>query len=278
MLDLVLGTMNGELMSFGTAVPFHPLNAWASMPNNGGRNGFTHGRHQGVFLYDISALSSGLHSGSFFDFGSPPVPSHDPLPPSFSSSPSAPLKAPGLVGSSGSGSGSYSRSTVGGIRLASNDIREVVGRCVMVTFEIVDKRPMDADVTAKLDGAAGRAPMNEGNSKEEQQSEAEAVEMGGNKRRRGDRSYDVSLSLGSNILDPLLTATYGAPGVYTVEFELPRPMLANVVRCFTALPLLLHCHEPSYVVLHLIRVNVCQLIARRQIIRYYTFRAGAARC
>ena len=167
---------------------------------------------------------------------------------------------------------------MGGIRLASNDIREVVGRCVMVTFEIVDKRPMDADVTAKLDGAAGRAPMNEGNSKEEQQSEAEAVEMGGNKRRRGDRSYDVSLSLGSNILDPLLTATYGAPGVYTVEFELPRPMLANVVRCFTALPLLLHCHEPSYVVLHLIRVNVCQLIARRQIIRYYTFRAGAARC
>ena len=134
---------------------------------------------------------------------------------------------------------------MGGIRLASNDIREVVGRCVMVTFEIVDKRPMDADVTAKLDGAAGRAPMNEGNSKEEQQSEAEAVEMGGNKRRRGDRSYDVSLSLGSNILDPLLTATYGAPGVYTVEFELPRPMLANVVRCFTALPLLLHRFNSS---------------------------------
>lgn len=216
MLDLVLGTMNGELMSFGTAVPYHPLNTWASMPNNGGRNGFTHGRHQGVFLYDISALSSGLGSGSFIDFR--PA----------SSSPLS--KVPGLIGSSGSSGGSYGSSNTGVARLASNDVREVVGRYVTVTFEIVDKRPMDADMAAKLDRAAGRVPRNEESSdEEEQEGEAEAVKGGEKKRRRGDRSYDVSLSLGSSILDPLLTATFDAPGVYTVEFDLPTPMLANVV-------------------------------------------------
>ena len=51
-----------------------------------------------------------------------------------------------------------------------------------------------------------------------------------NKRKLGERVYYVTLSLGSNALDPLVAASFDAPGVYTLEFELPRPMLATVVR------------------------------------------------
>ena len=41
-LDLVIGTMSGQLLLFETAVPFHPVNAWNSFPKNR-LNGFTHG-------------------------------------------------------------------------------------------------------------------------------------------------------------------------------------------------------------------------------------------
>lgn len=41
-LDLVVGTLNGQVMLFETAVPFHPVNAWTSFPKNR-LNGFTHG-------------------------------------------------------------------------------------------------------------------------------------------------------------------------------------------------------------------------------------------
>jgi hypothetical protein len=41
-LDLLVGTMNGRMLLFETAVPFHPVNAWNSFPKNR-LNGFTHG-------------------------------------------------------------------------------------------------------------------------------------------------------------------------------------------------------------------------------------------
>jgi len=48
-LDLVIGTMSGQLLLFETAVPFHPVNAWNSFPKNR-LNGFTHG-DRGIFLH-----------------------------------------------------------------------------------------------------------------------------------------------------------------------------------------------------------------------------------
>ena len=207
-----------ELMSFGTSVPYHPLNAWGSMPNGGGRNGFTHGRHQGVFLYDMGALSSGTHSGSFFDFDE-----SSPPPPSKTASAS-------VSGSTGGGSESY------GLKVASNEIREVVGRFVTVTFEIVDKRPMDVaaaekyrNAKAQKEAAGGEEGRGEGELSEEEKYEREMLGER-NKRKLGERVYYVTLSLGSNALDPLVAASFDAPGVYTLEFELPRPMLATVVR------------------------------------------------
>jgi hypothetical protein len=59
-MDLVLGTMGGELLAFGTSAPYHPLNSWPGMPRHQ-RNGFTHGRHFGVFLHGGSG--SGLPAG-----------------------------------------------------------------------------------------------------------------------------------------------------------------------------------------------------------------------
>jgi hypothetical protein len=41
-LDLVVGTVNGQVMVLETEIPYHPLNAWSSFPKYRG-NGFTHG-------------------------------------------------------------------------------------------------------------------------------------------------------------------------------------------------------------------------------------------
>ena len=41
-MDMLVGTMNGELLLFETAVPYHPLNSWPSYPKHR-LNGFTHG-------------------------------------------------------------------------------------------------------------------------------------------------------------------------------------------------------------------------------------------
>lgn len=41
-LDMLVGTMNGEVLLFETSIPYHPLNAWASYPKYRS-NGFTHG-------------------------------------------------------------------------------------------------------------------------------------------------------------------------------------------------------------------------------------------
>ena len=58
------------------------------------------------------------------------------------------------------------------------------------------------------------------------------------RRRRGERRYAVSLTLGSNALDPLVTEVYAAPGVYTLEFDLPRPMLTTIVSIFLSMMIL----------------------------------------
>ena len=42
-IDILLGTVNGEVMLLETKIPYHPLNAWPSFPK-GRTNGFTHGQ------------------------------------------------------------------------------------------------------------------------------------------------------------------------------------------------------------------------------------------
>merc|ERR1719231_2111076 len=41
-MDLVIGTMNGQVLVLETLIPYHPMNAWSSFPKDRG-NGFTHG-------------------------------------------------------------------------------------------------------------------------------------------------------------------------------------------------------------------------------------------
>lgn len=41
-LDLVIGTVNGQVLALETEIPYHPLNVWSSFPKHRG-NGFTHG-------------------------------------------------------------------------------------------------------------------------------------------------------------------------------------------------------------------------------------------
>ncbi|CAN0507609.1 unnamed protein product, partial [Ectocarpus sp. 12 AP-2014] len=41
-LDLIVGTMSGEVVALSANVPYHPLNAWTSQVR-GPTNGFTHG-------------------------------------------------------------------------------------------------------------------------------------------------------------------------------------------------------------------------------------------
>ena len=40
-LDLLVGTLNGQLALYESSIPFHPINAWTSFPNHR-LNGFTH--------------------------------------------------------------------------------------------------------------------------------------------------------------------------------------------------------------------------------------------
>jgi hypothetical protein len=42
-LDIVVGTMNGQIMVMETSIAYHPLNSWSSFPNYR-MNGFTHGQ------------------------------------------------------------------------------------------------------------------------------------------------------------------------------------------------------------------------------------------
>ena len=54
-LELLIATMNGRLLAArAVGVPAHPLNAWLAAPR-GRRNGFVHGRHEGVFVHAHSA-------------------------------------------------------------------------------------------------------------------------------------------------------------------------------------------------------------------------------
>ena len=41
-LDLVVGTMNGQVLVLETMVPYHSMNTWSSFPKHR-FNGFTHG-------------------------------------------------------------------------------------------------------------------------------------------------------------------------------------------------------------------------------------------
>ena len=41
-LDLVVGTLNGQVHLLETRIPYHPMNSWSSFPKNR-LNGFTHG-------------------------------------------------------------------------------------------------------------------------------------------------------------------------------------------------------------------------------------------
>jgi len=50
-LDIIIGTMNGQVIVLDTNVPYHALNAWPSFPKHR-LNGFTHG-HMGISVPEI---------------------------------------------------------------------------------------------------------------------------------------------------------------------------------------------------------------------------------
>jgi hypothetical protein len=65
-LDMLVGTMNGQLMLFETSVPYHPLNSWPSFPR-GRFNVFAHGQ-QGVSVPLIEKqrlLHADVHSSQY---------------------------------------------------------------------------------------------------------------------------------------------------------------------------------------------------------------------
>lgn len=160
--------MNGELMALGTSVPFHPLNAWGSMPNNGGRNGFTHMKHFGVFLYDMGGIREDASDGSAI----------------------------------------------------STEIFEVNERFVSVTFEIVDKRIMF--LNEKQKGSSSKTDQHDNIGDDDE------LVRSANKHFNNIQSYDVSISLGSNTVHPIYQSKFTSPGIYSVDIELPSPMIAVI--------------------------------------------------
>lgn len=42
-LDIIVGTLNGQVYSFETSISAHPLNSWASYPKYRSSSGMTHG-------------------------------------------------------------------------------------------------------------------------------------------------------------------------------------------------------------------------------------------
>jgi hypothetical protein len=175
LLDLVVPTMNGELMALGTSVPFHPLNSWGSMPNNGGRNGFTHMKHFGVFLYDMGGIRGEDRDESW---------------------------------------------------AASSDVLEVNERFVSVTFEIVDKRIIfkTGDEKTKTQQQQQQKGGNEG----DRVGDDDELLRSANKHFNNQREYSVSISLGSNAVQPLYKSKFNSPGIYSVDIELPSPMVAVI--------------------------------------------------
>lgn len=180
-------------------VPYHPLNSWVGMPGGGsGRNGFTHGRQFGVFVYDMKGLRappSSLSEAEEEDVG-------------------------GNGGGDSGGGGTAAderRSSYDGSRIApvmgSHDVREVVGRFITVTFEIVDQRPP----TQKRERGDGGGVGGEATAGGEEDDDGPP------------RKYTVTVSEGSNAVSPLAQVEYSSPGTYTIEVELDGPRLANLV-------------------------------------------------
>ena len=61
-MDVILGTMNGQVLVLETLVPYHPMNAWSSFPKDRG-NGFTHGATGvSVPLFQKRQLTIGLQT------------------------------------------------------------------------------------------------------------------------------------------------------------------------------------------------------------------------
>ncbi|RHW71458.1 FG-GAP repeat protein [Trypanosoma brucei equiperdum] len=64
MLDLVVSTLSGSIMVFGTATKFHPLKAWPSRVKS--LNGFTAAEgHIGVFIHPSSRVPRDIHGDKF---------------------------------------------------------------------------------------------------------------------------------------------------------------------------------------------------------------------
>ena len=65
-IDILLGTVNGEIMLLETKIPYHPLNAWPSFPK-GRMNGFTHGQ-TGISIPEVEKRAlkfAEIRGGSF---------------------------------------------------------------------------------------------------------------------------------------------------------------------------------------------------------------------
>lgn len=136
-LDLVIGTMNGQLMVFESSVPSHSMNTWSSFPKHG-LNGFSH-EITGIYITDMEKR-----------------------------------------------------------RLKSLDIKS--NQNLVVIFYIYDDR-VSSDPSHRLFD--------------------------------NSFSYTVSVTRGTNRLEPLVTEQYRNPGKYSIQIPMTAPDKANLVISMT---------------------------------------------
>jgi len=109
----------------------------------------------------------------------------------------------------------------------ATSVREVTGRFITLAFEIVDKRPMFPKAPKRPAGAEGKEGVPEEGDDDDQTREGRGG-SGDFEGGDGRRSYEVTVSLGSNNVAPLWREAFAEPGFYAVEVELPRPMVATL--------------------------------------------------
>lgn len=157
-LDMLVGTMNGEMLLFETSIPHHPLNSWPSYPKHR-LNGFTHG------MVGIS------------------IP--------------ADMKK----------------------TLLKADIQGDMGslRIVELTFDIFDNRVKEI-ARNKLFAA-------------EKKGSFQASTEGDDNNAK--KSYAVTVSRGTNKLEPLAQSVFTVPGRYTIKIPMAPPESATLVLSMT---------------------------------------------
>jgi len=63
-LDLLVTTKSGNIYCLGTSIPFHPSKAWLTPNQN--RNGYTAGKHRGIYVLEQSRQFRDITGSHFF--------------------------------------------------------------------------------------------------------------------------------------------------------------------------------------------------------------------